>query len=613
MLKEEQLELMADRIYERVKAVNTAYLERIGERYKQLGEISPTDVNRLTRILQWRTSDVAELQALLAKAMNENIKDVENILEGIAKDNYNFAEPFYEAKGVEYVAYAQNAMLVDYANEIIKQTQGTLTNISKTTAIQSSYIEAIDKAVTASTLGLESYSSSIRSAIREVADAGINQVEYDKNGKGYRRRVDTSVRQNVLSAMKQVNLGSSERIGQQFGNDGWEISYHSNPRPSHRAMGGKQYSIKQFEQQGIANLLDDYNCLHYKYPIIMGVSQPAYDKKELTELKEKDILKVDYKGKQCDRYEMSQIQRKLETAIRKEKDAAVLAGKADNMPLRREIQVTIDRLTAQYEEVSKVAGLPTKVERMTVAGFRPVKANVTKAKVPSGSVSKTPPKVEPKVDKFKFERFENIDDAKKYVNKHLGLDTVLYNQINIDVANEFNLTVTEIFNEFTEFADAKYFDGVLVQSRKSSAYAAYASPLRQMWLFKQNVGYKSSIKKLAADAKEMKNIGFWSTSDLKATFRHEMGHSIHFFYMQNYPERAKKIQQYFDEIFKKTGIGTFNKDVYNKEDFEKAGAYLSYYAMMNDKEFVAEAIAEYMTGKPREVAETVVKILKGEK
>ncbi len=396
MLKEEQLELMADRVYERVKAVNTAYLERIGERYKQLGEISPTDVNRLTRILQWRTSDVSELQALLAKAMNENIKDVENILEGIAKDNYNFAEPFYEAKGVEYVAYAQNAMLVDYANEIIKQTQGTLTNISKTTAIQSSYIEAIDKAVTASTLGLESYSSSIRSAIREVADAGINQVEYDKNGKGYKRRVDTSVRQNVLSAMKQVNLGSSERIGKQFGNDGWEISYHSNPRPSHRDMGGMRYNLYQFEKKGIGDLLNDYNCLHYKYPVVMGVSQSAYDKKELTELKQKDILKVEYNGKQYDRYEMSQIQRRLETAIRKEKDAAVLASKADNMILRREAQTTINRLTAQYEEVSKVAGLPTKVERMTVAGFRPVKGKAVKVEIP-----KPKPKIELKNTYYK--------------------------------------------------------------------------------------------------------------------------------------------------------------------------------------------------------------------
>ena len=34
-------------------------------------------------------------------------------------------------------------------------------------------------------------------------------------------------------------------------------------------------------------LLEDYGCLHFKFSIILGISQPAYSKEQLEEEKEK--------------------------------------------------------------------------------------------------------------------------------------------------------------------------------------------------------------------------------------------------------------------------------------------------------------------------------------
>ena len=45
------------------------------------------------------------------------------------------------------------------------------------------------------------------------------------------------------------------------------------------------------------------------------------------------------------------------------------------------------------------------------------------------------------------------------------------------------------------------------------------------------------------------------------------------------------------------------------ENMKKAGQYLSYYALHDDWEFIAEAVAEYMGGSPRETARKVMDIL----
>ena len=73
------------------------------------------------------------------------------------------------------------------------------------------------------------------------------------------------------------------------------------------------------------------------------------------------------------RYEWTQHQRKLETAVRYEKDIAVAAKAAGDMIARREAQANINRINAEYDRISKAAGLIPRRDRMSVAGFRRVK------------------------------------------------------------------------------------------------------------------------------------------------------------------------------------------------------------------------------------------------
>ena len=174
-----------------------------------------------------------------------------------------------------------------------------------------------------------------------------------------------------------------ERVGEEIGADGYEIDYHSNPRPSHEKMGGRQYIIA--DKGKVINgtyfppfweaeeLLDDYNCLHKKFPIICGVSEPHHSPEELRKLKAKDKETIEFEGKEYTGYEFTQLQRKIETAVRHAKDRQIIAAAAGDDELRRREQEKINILTHKYKKVCDVSGLPSKKERMSVAGYRKVK------------------------------------------------------------------------------------------------------------------------------------------------------------------------------------------------------------------------------------------------
>ena len=59
--------------------------------------------------------------------------------------------------------------------------------------------------------------------------------------------------------------------------------------------------------------------------------------------------------------------------VRKQKDAQIIAKASDNMKLVKESQEKITALTEKYRELSEASGLPTKMQRMRVSGYKRTK------------------------------------------------------------------------------------------------------------------------------------------------------------------------------------------------------------------------------------------------
>ena len=72
-------------------------------------------------------------------------------------------------------------------------------------------------------------------------------------------------------------------------------------------------------------------------------------------------------------YEGTQLQRRIETAIRKQKDTQILARSAGDKELVEQSQLKITQLTHKYNELCNISGLKPKKQRMSVAGYRRVK------------------------------------------------------------------------------------------------------------------------------------------------------------------------------------------------------------------------------------------------
>lgn len=246
-----------------------------------------------------------------------------------------------------------------------------MANLSQTTVLSDGYRAAVDVAVQAVQSGLTDYNSAIRRALKEACAEGL-RVQYQS---GHTRRLDTAVRQNVLDGIRALNQDTLNQLGKEFGADGVEISAHMLCATDHLPYQGLQFSNKEFDR--IQNTLDRpfgmWNCKHTMFPILLGISEPSHTKEELEMYRNYSQEAVTIDGVTMSRYEWSQQQRRIETAVREQKNIANGAKAAGDSVLRREAQRNINRLQAQYAKISDAAGLTPEKERMAVAGFRKVK------------------------------------------------------------------------------------------------------------------------------------------------------------------------------------------------------------------------------------------------
>lgn len=178
-------------------------------------------------------------------------------------------------------------------------------------------------------------------------------------------RIEVAVRRALMTSVSQITQKISGQNAVEFGADGWEISAHVGARPSHAVYQGRQYPNSQYETI-VKPLIEDYNCRHSAYPIIMGVTKPAYTDEELAVL---DPPPFTYEGKQYTAYKAQQQMRKMERAMRKQKDRCIVADAAGDKDAFTAASIKLRRQKDIYEDFCKAAGTYTEYERTFVAGY----------------------------------------------------------------------------------------------------------------------------------------------------------------------------------------------------------------------------------------------------
>lgn len=403
MLNNEQEEKLVQILIDRINALNEDILTIIGNRIKQIGELTPTQVHQIKQMLMYDT-DIDTIIKKLAEVTNMNVNDIYNMFEYSAKTNQDFAKQFYKARGISYIPYAENKALKEQIRAIAEITAKEYANISRTSAIgytvkdlkgnlvfkdiSSAYKDIIDKAILNVGQGKTTYQQEMRNAIKQIGQSGLKTIDYES---GRSMRLDSAIRQNTLEGLRTLTNQIQQQFGEEFGADGVEVSHHINSAPDHiDTVDGKQFSLngdrvvngklyKDFNT--VNNSLDrqvsTLNCRHYIFSIVLGVNKPQYTDKQLEEDKKKNKEGFDFEGKHYSNYEGEQLQRLIEREIRKQKDIQILAKSSGDKELTLQAQTKITQLTTKYKQLCNVSGLPNQLKtRASVVGYKRI--NVAK-------------------------------------------------------------------------------------------------------------------------------------------------------------------------------------------------------------------------------------------
>lgn len=391
MIDEQLQEKLLEVFDKRFQEYNTKVLEELGNIIKQFKDLTPSQAYSLGQQLKYNTT-VKDLLNELSKISGLSVKDLKAILEKVAKENIGFADVYYKSRGLETPIYEQNKALQRLVSSVYKVSGAEFKNIAKSTGfrlldnngkpllldIDKTYKEVIDRCVVAISQGKETYQQSMRSTLKQLSSSGVRKIEYES---GYSRRLDSSIRQNILDSMRQVSNESQQLFGKEFDSDGVEVSVHEMPAPDHELVQGRQFSNEEFENfQNDRKAVDytgmvfepefeghdrrsisEYNCYHYIFSIVLGVSKPQYSNKQLKKIINNANKKIEFDGKEYTQYELTQLQRRIETAIREAKDTQILARASEDNELVLQSQTRITQLTTKYKQLCNVSGLPNKL------------------------------------------------------------------------------------------------------------------------------------------------------------------------------------------------------------------------------------------------------------
>lgn len=366
---------------------------------RDTGELIPSDAIKLMNVMKKR--DLKEIKKILASASDKSIEEIDNMLEVLAQDNDDFAQALFDYQGKESTSYKDDDMLKSILQTSADSMKEDIINISKTSAItvngnsiaiDKAYVKVVNQGIFATQQGYTDFNTAVRQVVKKMAADGVRSVTFSN---GSKRRLDSQARMNILEGVKRFNYNYRMAKGEQYGADGVEIDVHFPCAPDHLPYQGKLYSNKDFEklQGSLKRPIGDMNCRHSVTPIVLGISEPAYSDeeiKEAKELSEKEVTYTDSRGvkRTCTGYEATQVQRRMETKVRRLKDQqSSLKRLGDDMGAR-EVGKQVTRAKKEYYRVSDELGLRARDNRLGYSTKVLNKNNVTISKVKKPSVKR---------------------------------------------------------------------------------------------------------------------------------------------------------------------------------------------------------------------------------
>ena len=378
------LDAMPEALAELFRALELTLLKEISTRLiisDNLNEVTVQDI----RALRSHGISVEEIKKQIKKTTKIGDKELNRLLAEVGERNQAYYSELVDLAKVTapeaLVNEAAIQAIIRQANEEyrnITASMGFLVDAGRTKLPPAkAYQWALDNALMQVQSGAISYNQAIANATKQLADSGLNVVNYES---GHVDQVDVAVRRAVMTGVNQVNSRYADESMDYLETEYVEVSAHSGARDkdgplgweNHKAWQGKVYWWKahskkdkgeypEFESMcgyGSVTGILGANCRHNYTPFIPGVMERTYTDEQLENI---DPPPFEYEGKQYTHYEATQQQRAIERAVRKwKRREAAATDTADKLAS----QARIRALKQKYKEFSKAADLRMQPERM---------------------------------------------------------------------------------------------------------------------------------------------------------------------------------------------------------------------------------------------------------
>jgi hypothetical protein len=379
----EILDALPEELAKIYRALENTLLDEICSRLvfaDQLNEVTVQDI----QALRSHGIDLKSIEEAISKTAGISKQKLNSLLNDVVERNQK-----YYTEVIDLAHVTQPETLVDAAtvDAIKRQTHDTFRNLTASMGFlvgktmlkpARAYQWALDNAEMQIQSGAISYNQAIKAVGKQLADSGLRVVDYES---GHRDQIDVAARRAVMTGVNQICAKYTEQSAQYLETPYFEVSAHAgardkpgpSPWSSHKDWQGKVYSIRAndiypsiYEVCGLwaVDGLEGANCRHRRNVWVEGVSERTYTDEQLAHID--DDLGCEFDGKKYTAYEATQMQRRVERQIIKQKRLVTAYKASEQKDEYYAAKAKLARLNAKYKAFSEAAGLPLQWERTKV-------------------------------------------------------------------------------------------------------------------------------------------------------------------------------------------------------------------------------------------------------
>lgn len=381
----ELLDALPEELAELFRALEITLLEEICSRLKAADELNEATVQDI-RSLRSHGIDLKEIEKAIRGTSGISKTKLDKLLGDVVARNQK-----YYTELIDLAHITQPETLVDAAEvaAIRAQTLDTFRNLTASMGFlldagrtmlppAKAYQWALDNAAMQVQSGAINYNQAIKTAVKQLADSGLKVVDYES---GHRDQIDVAARRAVMTGVSQICARYTEQSAEYLETPYFEVSAHAGardkPGPSpwsnHKDWQGKVYSVQTgdiypsiYEVCGLGAVdgLEGANCRHRRNVWVEGVSERTYTDEQLEHID--DGLGCTFDGKTYTAYEATQMQRRVERQIIKQKRLVTAYKASEQTDEYRAAKIKLTRLNSKYNAFSEAAKLPLQWERTKV-------------------------------------------------------------------------------------------------------------------------------------------------------------------------------------------------------------------------------------------------------